>query len=497
MRTHHLLMVTLSCAGAAGMMMHGPHCPLSRTLCDSHSSRVGKSSPVMASFSEYMSHRSGKDAAQVTTDDAISTLREANTEVLFLLDDLRERRFFRQFAVDLLNGGCAYLSEEDEPCGLHSCEVEEATEVLDELIHRDKSESSFELDSWARWDLPSDFTEYYDLVENPESNTNYNGSNVWRFIHNTIAFQTGVDELGNEWKSDFNRAVSGLHSSVHCHIIEDIERTDPELALSEYQRRLRDEPNAIANLHFAYTFTLGAIASLRTQLEREVNLGKSVDALPVMQQLLASPLLSSAAVQRATEKLVAHIQAPGASTIALRMRTRDLFGVMNCVLCNQCRLHGKVSTLGLATALRALLGATGGDDDGRPAGELRRVELAALITFCAKLSAAVRLVERFEILDAGGAVSNANEAEHAEPVASSAAVAPPEALTPTPAQAPSEAAPQTAAAAAANLSAKINEEDLDVNPSAAPAPAVKRNARRTVPALIPKKATSGARAMIR
>ena len=35
-----------------------------------------------------------------------------------------------------------------------------------ELVERDESESDFELDSWARWDQPSDFVEYFDLIEN-------------------------------------------------------------------------------------------------------------------------------------------------------------------------------------------------------------------------------------------------------------------------------------------------------------------------------------------
>ena len=42
-------------------------------------------------------------------------------------------------------------------------------------MKRDEAEYEFEIDAWARWDQPSDFTQYYDLRENPERNTEYNG----------------------------------------------------------------------------------------------------------------------------------------------------------------------------------------------------------------------------------------------------------------------------------------------------------------------------------
>ena len=55
---------------------------------------------------------------------------------------------------------------------------------------------------------PSDFAEYYDLRENPEDDTGYDGSRVWKFIHNKICFNEGLDEEEFAWKRDFNRAMA-------------------------------------------------------------------------------------------------------------------------------------------------------------------------------------------------------------------------------------------------------------------------------------------------
>ena len=333
--------------------------------------------------------------------DGIAAVRSQNAEVLPLLQDLRARRFFRLYAADLL-AGCSYFPMSEVPCELGACEVDPTDEVPEELEARDTAESAFELDAWARWDQPSDFTEYYDLIESAESNTGYDGSEVWKFIHGKIQFQNSVELAGNEWKSDFNRIVSGFHSSVSCNVIGDLAETDPEEALVQYRRRLRDEPDAVANLYFAFMVVLSGISSTRQRLDGCGYLGEGVELLATMKTLTASPLLQHPAVQAAATNLRRHAESPDATPWKLRMRTRDLLRVMNCVQCNLCRLHGKVTVLGLAAALQVLLGFSGrGDECDRPPDptSLQRVEVAALVTACAKLSEACALVQRMEELD--------------------------------------------------------------------------------------------------
>ena len=75
---------------------------------------------------------------------------------------------------------------------------------------------------------------------------------------------------------------------------------------------------------------------------------------------------------------------------------------MNCVQCNLCRLHGKVTVLGMAAALNVILGFGGrGEECNRPPDptSLHRVEIAALVTTCAKLSASIATVERMRLID--------------------------------------------------------------------------------------------------
>lgn len=66
-------------------------------------------------------------------------------------------------------------------------------------------------------------------------------------------------------------------------------------------------------------------------------------------------------------------------------------------------LAWQVKVLGLAAALNVLLGFSGrGEECNRPPDPtaIHRVEVAAMVTTCAKLSDACAVVERLEALDA-------------------------------------------------------------------------------------------------
>ena len=73
----------------------------------------------------------------------------------------------------------------------------------------------------------------------------------------------------------------------------------------------------------------------------------------------------------------------------LRMRTRELLRIMNCVQCNKCRLHGKISVMGVSTALQILVG--GPDGQGKDPRQVARVEMATLLTALDKCCRAIDL----------------------------------------------------------------------------------------------------------
>jgi hypothetical protein len=293
------------------------------------------------------------------------------------------------------------------------CLIFETKKKVPEAIRAvDMDEHDFELDGWARWDMPSD--DYYDTSQFPEEFTGYDGSEVWSFIHERIAFHdaTLTDEYDSDnWKADFNKAVSGMHSMISAQVIagivtkiekgeefeEDCAWTDPK---AEFERRLGvngETPQAIENLYFGYMLLLSAARAAKSRLLQDSESGKlDADAAGPLKSILEYPLLNDESIDIASKKLHDHAVKDEESKFALweaRLRTRDLFRIMNCVQCNKCRLHGKISAMGLSTAFQLILGEKG---EGGDVKRVHRVELAALMTTLSKFSTAINFCQKMK-----------------------------------------------------------------------------------------------------
>ena len=153
--------------------------------------------------------------------EAVAHKGAADVTALSLLEEIRSLKFFSLYSIDLL-ANCAYLGGAPEECEFDACEVLPVDPVPLHLMERDRKERGFELDAWARFDLPSE--DYYDLEEYPEGYTGYDGSSVWKFLYENLTFGKEAIEEENDpngWHNVFDRAVSGLHASIACHVVDD------------------------------------------------------------------------------------------------------------------------------------------------------------------------------------------------------------------------------------------------------------------------------------
>jgi len=198
------------------------------------------------------------------------------------------------------------------------------------------------------------------------------------------------------------QAVSGLHSMVSAQVVRGMMEkaggidpdkyawTDPA---AEYRRRLGpdgENPEAVENMYFTAMLLLSGVRAARDRLLSDCDSGKIGDegACRTLRSILAHPLLDHPGIEAASSRLRGHAQKDTNNLWEARMRTRDLMRIMNCVQCNKCRFHGKISTLGLSTALQLAVGhrGTGGD-----VTKIHRVELAALLTAVGKFSSGIDL----------------------------------------------------------------------------------------------------------
>jgi ERO1-like protein alpha len=333
---------------------------------------------------------------------AIAAIDQYNPLLEPLLTDLREEKFFRYYSVDML-GSCEYIPQELFECYSESCEIYpvDEEEVPASILNTDANEHDFALDGWARWDMPTE--DYYDIKQFPEEYTAYDGSDVWKFIHGRICFNGDKMQDTDSWQEDFNKAISGVHSMISAQIIKGIEElrangeepsepwTDPEV---EFRRRLSpsgETPAALENLYFTYMLLLSAVSVARERLLEDCQ-ARKFDAVAEekLKRVLSSSIFDDPNIGIASQKLHDHAVKDQDSRTALweaRMRMREMFRIMNCVQCNKCRLHGKISSMGISTAFQILLGSTG---DGGDTKRIHRVELAALMTTLAKFSTAIK-----------------------------------------------------------------------------------------------------------
>lgn len=332
--------------------------------------------------------------AQVAS--SVSVRLATELQLLSLLDEARSLPFFSQFSIDML-AGCAYIDEELEECDMDSCEILPIEPTPDALLARDASERTFELDSWARMDVPS--ADYYDLVAYPEDYTGYNGSHVWRFAYDQLGFG---DQTSHGWRAVFDRTVSGVHASVSCHVCDGAE--DDESCAREFERRLGSHPDRLANLDFALCLVACAVAEARSWLpgyDFDVGLPEDAQrATTLVQKLLAQEVLADPALREAAAALREDAATATECIInrnveaewleekgiwQMRQRSRAMLRAMDCVQCGVCRLHGKVCWLGVATALKLIY-----THDQAPNKPLARVEVAALLVALEKLASSAR-----------------------------------------------------------------------------------------------------------
>eukprot|EP00577_Skeletonema_sp_RCC1716_P012502 CAMPEP_0113416484 /NCGR_PEP_ID=MMETSP0013_2-20120614/25139_1 /TAXON_ID=2843 ORGANISM="Skeletonema costatum, Strain 1716" /NCGR_SAMPLE_ID=MMETSP0013_2 /ASSEMBLY_ACC=CAM_ASM_000158 /LENGTH=408 /DNA_ID=CAMNT_0000303539 /DNA_START=52 /DNA_END=1275 /DNA_ORIENTATION=+ /assembly_acc=CAM_ASM_000158 len=324
-----------------------------------------------------------------------------------LFSSLRSLPFFRLYSCDML-ASCEYIPQELFECYTESCEIYpiDDDEVPMDLKSNDFNEHEFELDGWARWDMPSD--DYYDTLQFPEDYTGYDGSEVWGFIHNRIGFHEEEALVRDEydadsWKADFNKAVSGLHAMVSAQVVrgmieklQDTGELDPESyqwtdPVEEYERRLGangETPEAVENMYFTMMLLLSGVRAARDRLLQDCDSGSigDAEACETLRSILTHPLMDDPNIDAASRRLKDHALRDTNNLWEARMRTRDLMRIMNCVQCNKCRFHGKISTLGLSTALQLTLGRQGMGGD---VAKIHRVELAALVTTMGKFASGI------------------------------------------------------------------------------------------------------------
>eukprot|EP00521_Asterionellopsis_glacialis_P008400 CAMPEP_0195285398 /NCGR_PEP_ID=MMETSP0707-20130614/3242_1 /TAXON_ID=33640 /ORGANISM="Asterionellopsis glacialis, Strain CCMP134" /LENGTH=1388 /DNA_ID=CAMNT_0040344885 /DNA_START=294 /DNA_END=4460 /DNA_ORIENTATION=+ len=250
------------------------------------------------------------------------------------------------------------------------------------------------------------------LALNPERNTGYNGTHIWKAIYdeNCVA----VDGLATApmcyEERVLYRLLSALHSSTTLSIAKNYyppskrkNRKEWEPNPQFFMDKFGDNPDHIRNLHFSYVVLLRALQKSSPFLYnydiRTGNIVEDETASILLKRLLDSTILRSCQnVFTAFDESVMFKEALSSSSsssggiggddvaVSLQQNFKGVFhnisSVLDCVQCQQCKLHGKMAMLGYGTALKILFT----KDSALQASNFERNEIVAFINTIAKFS---------------------------------------------------------------------------------------------------------------
>ena len=257
------------------------------------------------------------------------------------------------------------------------------------------------------------------LALNPERNTGYNGTHIWRAIYeeNCIVMDGIKDRPMCYEERVLYRLFSGLHASTTLSIAMNYfppnkrkGRENYESNPSFFMEKFSEHPDYIRNLHFSYVVLLRALKKaapyLYTYRIHTGNIVEDETATILLRRLLDSSILSSCnhVFTAFDETLMfqkgqdAHMVSKQQELVSLQKTFKGVFhnvsSILDCVQCQQCKLHGKLAMLGYGTALKILFLSR----QDMIASSLSRNEIVAMINTIAKLSEALKHVRELTSL---------------------------------------------------------------------------------------------------
>ncbi len=233
------------------------------------------------------------------------------------------------------------------------------------------------------------------LRKNPERNTGYNGTHIWNAIYRENCI---LDNDTCYEEQVLYRLLSGLHTSTTLSIAKNYyapskrkNREHWESNPQYFMDKFQDHPEYLRNLHFSYVVLLRALRKASPALQdydiRTGNIVEDETATVLLKRLLDSAILRSC--QSVFSAFDESVMFQETNAESLRRNFKGVFhnvsSILDCVQCQQCKLHGKMAMLGYGTALKILF-----LPNHRLASSLERNEIVAFINTIAKFSESMR-----------------------------------------------------------------------------------------------------------
>ncbi|KAG7086406.1 hypothetical protein E1B28_002361 [Marasmius oreades] len=331
--------------------------------------------------------------------------------------------FFRYIQMDMYRG-CPFWEESamcTEPtCSLDTVDEQEIPDrwrmktlsKVDHVTNYDKLAGCYYRDSDFCYLEDPKVGDYFDLSQIPERYTGYTGEGarqIWRSIYEENCFSPSSlqssSDLLNEAQTCleervYYKVISGLHASISTHICLDyLNHTTGEWTpnLNCYITRVASYPERLEYIYFNTVLLLRAVARLGPHLFL-YDYAEGADSAAVALRLNNVLGIAHEAGKFDEKALFGGINAQALKE-EFKHHFRNVTRIMDCVDCDQCRLWGKVQTMGLATALKVLFELDETSLSRSPdANPLQRSEIVALFNTLHRFSESLHAVDIFRRL---------------------------------------------------------------------------------------------------
>ncbi|KAG9391562.1 Endoplasmic reticulum oxidoreductin 1 [Carpediemonas membranifera] len=336
-------------------------------------------------------------------DDAVCVVDDAdaaNADVIQVLSNLVKTKYFRTFKVDYLRE-CPFW-ESDFQCGIDgggACHVSECDDAEIPLIFQECKDVPASpwgrvipeagVHGWADgdngvWcDCEGSDAVYIDLLKNPDSFTGYSGQDatrVWMALYNENCFgdTTSIEEQCLENRV-FYRLISSFHGITTMSICKDGERLDM------FKWRLAMFPDRLKNIYFTYLVLINAATKAQetiSAMDMSVGTAEDVKVKEFIDEFYAIDGLAELAGAFNFDD----IKSISGLEQEYMHKWQNISRVVDCTGCEKCKIHAKLTLLGIGTGLKILF-----SDDSTDLS-LKHNEVIALFNTIYKYSESVALI---------------------------------------------------------------------------------------------------------
>ena len=337
-------------------------------------------------------------------------IKRVNADINMELNDLTESKFFRLFKI-FIDSPCPFY-EAQMTCTSHKWIVNEfplddipkdwrqnnttfsiiATDNLSDKssrLQQSEAQTEYAL-SKMKWINAEDFEPealYYDLANNSEAFTEYNGTLVWSQMYKENLSKVKFSVSSAEEKYLY-KLVSGIHANVNMHISHFYSLPDSFDTFENYSmyfERVGSNKDRLENMHFVYQFVLSALSKIKdnslgysyskfNKTENTILKGKMKSFFDKLSKSNFVPINEHNLFKSiSVEEFVGEVEAVFHNTTFL----------IHWVTWSKCKLHGLLQFHGMSAVMKIMFPQEDHED-------LTRDEFVGLINLIRKLSNSIK-----------------------------------------------------------------------------------------------------------